>query len=154
MRGLFAAALVTMLGIFASASTAHAQGGSAGGVIGKSDKSVSGSESAPASRAPAPAPARKPAPSKAPAAPAEPAKLKAAGCGRAVGTWFWVTEVVTIKADGSITAKGGPGYWKCTDGLLHVYWPGFIVPHEIFSISNDGNRLISQNTSSAPKRLQ
>ena len=150
MRMVLVVALWALFGVCASSSTVFAQAGSTGGVIGKEGKSASGGVDAPASRNPGVEPRAR---SKAPAKPAEPPKSKAAGCARAVGIWFWVTEVVTIKSGGSVTAKGGAGNWTCVDGLLHVYWPGFIVPHEIFSISEDGNRLMSQNTSSAPKRI-
>ena len=151
MRMVFAVALMATLGVCASGSTLIAQGGSTGGVIGKGGKSASGGEDVPAARGPR---LEHRAPSKASVKPAEPPKSKMSACARAVGTWFWVTEEVTIKSNGSIAAKGGPGNWTCVDGLLHVFWPGFIVPHEIFSISDDGNRLISQNTSSAPKRIR
>jgi hypothetical protein len=138
------------LALSVAETTALAQAGSTGGSVGKVNKGASGESDAPPGK---PAPAGR-ARSKGPVEPAEPPKSKAAACSRAVGTWFWVTEVVTIKPNGSISAKGGPGNWTCVNGLLHVFWPGFIVPHEIFSISDDGDRLISQNTSSAPTRIR
>ena len=163
MKHLVFGAIVVWLAFSVGENAALAQAGATGGVVGKQNKDASG-ESGASPEGPTPRGERKPAPrdsgserrarSKAPAQAAEPPKMKAAGCARAVGTWFWVTEVVTIKPNGSITAKGGPGNWTCVDGLLHVFWPGFIVPHEIFSISDDGNRLNSQNTSSAPTRIR
>jgi hypothetical protein len=142
--------IVVWLAISVAETTALAQAGSTGGSVGKVNKGASGESDAPVGK---PAPARA-ARSKAAVKPVEPPKSKTAACSRAVGTWFWVTEVVTIKSNGSITAKGGPGNWTCVNGLLHVFWPGFIVPHEIFSISDDADRLISQNTSSAPTRIR
>ena len=120
--------------------------GATGGVVGKQNKDVSGSTDA----SPTPqryTPRGKMRPVQAPGP-------KTSACAKAVGVWFWVTEVVTIKSDGSMSSKGGPGNWTCIDEKLHVFWPGFIVPHEIFSISEDGNRLISHNTSSAPTRIR
>ena len=150
---MFRAALLIPIGLVLAPALAVAQvqPGSTGGAIGKMEKSVSGGEDAPAVRAPKSTHRARP---DAPAKPAESPRSKTAACSRAIGTWFWVTEVVTIKPGGSISAKGGPGNWTCADGLLHVFWPGFVVPHEIFSISEDGNRLISQNTSSAPRRIR
>jgi hypothetical protein len=163
MKRLAFGVIVVWLALSVAENTALAQAGSTGGSVGKVNKGASGeSDAAPGKSIPggkrAPA-SRDPgvehrARSKAPVKPTEPPKSKMAACARAVGTWFWVTEVVTIKSNGSITAKGGPGNWTCVNGLLHVFWPGFIVPHEIFSISDDGDRLISQNTSSAPTRIR
>jgi hypothetical protein len=150
MKRLAFGVIVVWLAISVAETTALAQAGSTGGSVGKVNKGASGESDAPPGKSTPAGRAR----SKAPVKPVEPPKSKMAACARAVGTWFWVTEVVTIKSNGSITAKGGPGNWTCVNGLLHVFWPGFIVPHEIFSISDDGDRLISQNTSSAPTRIR
>ena len=129
-----------------SDTTFHlAQAGSTGGTVGKTDQSLSGDQP------------KKPSPEKTPKRDSNSATStqgKASPCARAVGVWYWVTQEVTIRANGTITSPGGPGHWSCVDGKLHVFWPGFVVPHEIFSISADGNQLISLNTASAPKRLR
>jgi hypothetical protein len=122
-----------------------AQAGSTGGTLGKPDQSLSGNRPTPPSKAPPQ--------EKTKAVKQEPSSSTSA-CSKAVGVWYWVTQEVTIKAGGAITSPGGPGNWTCVDGKLHVFWPGFVVPHEIFSISDDGNRLISLNTASAPKRVR
>jgi hypothetical protein len=163
MKRLAFGVIVIWLALSVAENAALAQAGSTGGIVGKMNKGASGESDGSAGK-PGPGGERAPASrdsgiehrarSKVPVKQVEATKPKAAACARAVGTWFWVTEVVTIKPNGSITAKGGPGNWSCVNGLLHVFWPGFIVPHEIFSISDDGDRLISQNTSSAPTRIR
>jgi hypothetical protein len=137
--GVLGAALM-----LASANAIRGQG-STGGTLGKTDQSLSGDQpkSPPSGKLP-----------KRDGSATAPDHTKRSTCAKAVGVWYWVTQEVTIRANGTITSPGGPGHWSCVDGKLHVFWPGFVVPHEIFSISDDGSQLISLNTASAPKRLR
>jgi hypothetical protein len=100
--------------VWANSSSALAQAGSAGGTIGKQDKSISGSEEPDTPRA-APQPKR---------AAAHEASSGAA-CGRIVGTWNWVLDgEVTTRPDGTYTyafpRARGAGRWSCRDGTRVV----------------------------------
>ena len=137
---LLASAVIASALSCTSAGTATAQAGSAGGTIGKSDKSISGSERA----APRPARHQKQERNK-----REPASGRSSGasCRSIVGTWAsWASGVygkqdTRIKADGTITHPTSKGAWSCTAGeYIHV-WDAFGVRGP-YTLSPDGKRLI------------
>jgi hypothetical protein len=116
---------------------AQAQSGSTGGSIGKQGKSVSGGTAAPGSK-PAPKPAAatpKPKPRAAAAKP-EADEGSRSPCAKAMGTWFWVTQEVTLRANGVASSPGGQGSWTCSGNQLSVFWSG--QPAETFTVTADG----------------
>jgi hypothetical protein len=148
MKRLAFGVIVVWLALSVAENTALAQAGSTGGSVGKVNKGASGESDAPPGKS---IPGGKRAPASRDPGVEHRARSKAPVVPSARGSGLLKS---LPSSNGSITAKGGPGNWTCVNGLLHVFWPGFIVPHEIFSISDDGDRLISQNTSSAPTRIR
>jgi hypothetical protein len=137
-RLLASAVIASAIGC-ASAGTAAAQAGSAGGTIGKQDKSISGSE-----RDPAPRPARN---QRQRTKPSLASRSSQPSCRSIVGIWAsWASGVygkqdTRIRADGTITHPTSKGTWSCTAGeYIHV-WDSFGVRGP-YSLSPDGKRLI------------
>jgi hypothetical protein len=117
--GIACVALCTALPV-----TALAQAGSAGGIVGNTGKSASGSEETPPHHA-----RRRPA--------AE--KSLAASCQRVVGTWDWfVGPSVTFKEDGT----GGNGIftftWTCSNGGYVLTWSMCSVDRLKLSVDSKG----------------
>jgi hypothetical protein len=94
--------------LFAPAvAVAQIQPGSAGGTIGKHEKSISGDEEQPKAK--------------------NLTSLKAAGCGKIVGTWTWhylMTTETVLRLDGSGSnstdqriAGPAPAEWSLPDGI-------------------------------------
>jgi hypothetical protein len=117
---------------FANLSSALAQAGSTGGIVGNENKSVSGvtSHAAPPSRRPD-------------AGEQETGR----SCGRIVGTWSWylgVSESVFLK-DGTArhSASGTTGKWTCAGDTVNVVWSsnGAIRTDRI-TLSQDGNSIL------------
>jgi hypothetical protein len=110
-----------------------AQAGSTGGSIGKQGKSVSGGEEAPERKArthEAAKPVGKPS-----------AGISQASCNLAVGTWFWVTQEVTLQANGIADSRGGQGKWSCASGRVTVVWDSSSFGPERFTIAADGQTM-------------
>jgi hypothetical protein len=100
-----------MLPSFALETTALAQAGSAGGTIGKTDKSVSGGE----------------APSRRVAKRSSERTNHGSLCDRVAGSWEWhwlnSSTVVTLSADGTSSAgNGNSGNWTCTGKTVVISW--------------------------------
>ena len=138
---LLASAVIAAAITWASAGTAAAQAGSAGGTIGKQDKSISGSE-----RAAVPRPARNQREGRNKRSPAS-GRSSGTSCRSIVGTWAsWASGIygkkdTKINADGTITHPTSKGTWSCTAGkYLHV-WDSFGVRGP-YTLSPDGKRLI------------
>lgn len=114
------------------------QAGSAGGVVGKTGKSLSGGEAA--------SPRSRP-PQEKRAAPA-PRKESGASCRDIVGTWKWylgVTRMV-FSSDGTVSnTDGNTGTWRCTGAATSSAVYANRVK-ESYSISKDGNSLFVSST--------
>ena len=134
--------IAAALGIALSAagtSGAFAQAGSAGGTIGKSDKSISGGReehqrSRGQRREQVPAPHH--------ASRAEPNN---AGCQRVVGTWNWFLGGDTVfYGDRTGRSASGPTFtWTCSGDSYVLTWSHGFVDH--LRISPDGKRLDGSN---------
>ena len=110
--------------LFAPAvAVAQIQPGSAGGTIGKHEKSISGDEEQPKAK--------------------NPTSPKATGCGKIVGTWTWhylVTTETVFRSDGSgSNSTGQTSSWTCSGGMVIARWDVGAVEH--IKISGDGNKL-------------
>lgn len=116
---------------------AVAQAGSVGGVIGKTDKSVSGGEGAPDSRQARPT--RKPPRS---GKQSEAAVSTGGPCNRIIGTWLWYNGVsVTVHANSDRTTQsdGNSAKLVCADGVYAFTWHGFATAQ--MTLSPSGKRL-------------
>jgi hypothetical protein len=134
---------------FAGARTAAAQAGSAGGTIGKQEKSVSGGEESEASR---PSKSQrqgqgqrqgqnKRGPTTASGHNSE------ASCRSTVGVWTsWAAGIygrndTRINSDGTIKHPSSKGTWSCSGGEHVHVWDAFGVRGP-YRLSPDGKRLI------------
>ena len=122
---------------FANVSSALAQAGSIGGIIGKSDKSISGGEEADRPRA-APHPKR-------PAAKGQ-ATSSDRSCGRIVGSWSWYRgNESEFYKDGSArnSPSGATGKWTCAGDTVSVVWSYQGTRHATnrITVSQDGNSI-------------
>jgi hypothetical protein len=111
---------------------ALAQAGSAGGSVGKQDKSVSGASGS----AVAP-PKKNTVPSAASQSPIK------SSCRNVVGEWKWYHGliVVTFSADGVLrNTLPDHGTWTCAGGVLSGVWDTGVK--EQYTLSPDGNSLL------------
>lgn len=129
-RGLGLAALSALLAL-GPVKDAFAQAGSTGGVIGKTDKSVSGE------RAPEPRASAKSSSSK--------GSAKTSSCSSLAGVWGWWNNLeVTIRAGGTMSATNGDGgTWTCNGNQAVLNWR---FGQDFLSLSDDGKRLTGTNT--------
>ena len=127
-------ALLLSLFMAGQQQTAFAQAGSTGGVIGKQDKSVSGSE-----EPQAPSPAR---------SASKPSNVTSAkhseesgGCGRIVGTWTWSNNLdVVVKSNRTADAtNGGHALLSCDSGMYVFNWNSGNATR--MTLAADGKRL-------------
>jgi hypothetical protein len=128
-----------MVALLVADRIAFAQAGSTGGTIGKTDKSISGSEETPVSRRNAP-PA-KPAPAFSSSRPTGAAN----SCTAIVGTWQWFNgEEAVFKMDGAAHTATNTGTWTCSGGSYVVSWSvgGWI---DRLRISTDNTRIDGTN---------
>lgn len=112
-----------------------AQAGSAGGTIGKQDKSLSGEERA---EPPRRAPAQKPRAASGPAKEAEPSRSADSRCRNIAGAWTWTSSLPTVgialKSDGRAEATNGSiGRWSCAGGIFTVTWQNGVVDRLVVS---------------------
>ena len=141
LHRLLACAVMASAISCASAGTAAAQAGSAGGTIGKQDKSISGSE-----RAAIPRPAKNQRQGRNKPSPAS-GRNAQKSCRSIVGTWAsWASGVygkqdTKIRADGTIEHPTSKGTWSCTAGEYVHVWDSFGVRGP-YTLSPDGKRLI------------
>jgi hypothetical protein len=109
------------------AAIAQVQPGSAGGNIGRQDKSVSGGGT----------------PEKSPPAHRPVAKnpvTKSSSCGRIAGTWKWANGTAVISSNGSARhSVGSTATWTCNGGQYVFIWSDGYTDH--ISLSADGNQL-------------
>ena len=138
---LFACGAIASAILFASAQTAAAQAGSAGGTIGKHDKSISGGTDAEAPRA-----VKKQREGRDKHAPAEDHD-SGSSCRSIVGKWTsWASGIygkndTRINADGTIVHPTSKGTWSCKGGVYTHVWAAFGVRGP-YKLSPDGKRLI------------
>lgn len=132
---LMTAALVSVvLGSFAVPAKLFAQAGSIGGTIGKTDKSVSGTDQAPLTR-PAPK-VRKQAD--------VPRNITASSCSKMPGNWSWFTGVTAvIRADGTATAGRYSATWSCQNDAVVMHWSHGYTDR--LRLLRDGTRLEGTN---------
>jgi len=111
---LVAAALISVVpGSLAFTADAFAQAGSAGGTIGKTDKSVSGDDQAPSAR-PEPK-SRKPG--------AAAGNVTTSSCSRMLGNWSWFNyPTVVINPDGTAPAPPFSATWTCKNNSVVMHW--------------------------------
>ena len=124
-------AIGCLIGLVATDRIALGQAGSVGGTIGKTDKSVSGGEEQPHSRA-------KPQKDKTDATPA----TRSSPCRDIVGTWKWYLGLseTTFLADGSARhSSGATGKWQCVGSAISAVWSNGVKEHYV--LSPDGNSL-------------
>lgn len=135
VRRLIVAGLVSVvLGSFAVTAEAFAQAGSAGGTIGKTGKSQSGSLEAPSVR-------REPQ-ARTQARP--PRAVTVSSCSKMPGSWSWFNGgTVVIRPDG--TASGGrhSATWSCTNGAVVMHWSHGYTDR--LRLSGDGSHLEGTN---------
>jgi hypothetical protein len=126
--------LLLWLFVAAQQQVAFAQAGSTGGVIGKQDKSVSGSE-----EPQAPSPAR---------SASKPSNVTSAkhseesgGCGRIVGRWTWSNNLdVIVKSSRTADAtNGGHATLTCDGGMYVFKWNSGNATR--MTLAADGKRL-------------
>jgi hypothetical protein len=139
---------VLIVGTFSAPCIAQVQPGSAGGTIGKTEKSISGSDDAADSRhaVPASKPARSAGPKQTEEKASKQNERTGAGCGRIPGVWTangWYNVIygrgdVVLNADGSAKHVSGiVGTWTCRDGHFVMHWKNWA--HGEGTVSNDGN---------------
>jgi hypothetical protein len=127
---------ILIVGTFSVSSIAQVQPGSAGGTIGKQDKSISSGEDVDRPRAVTP--------SKRPAAKAQETNHS---CNRIVGTWSWYlgVSVSVFHKDGSAAhpVSGSTGKWSCTGDQVNVVWSyqGTLRTDHI-TVAQDGNSIL------------
>lgn len=129
---------------FANVTSALAQAGGIGGIIGKQDKSVSG-DNAP-KKSDASTKKQKSHHSIAKQQNEESGNAKGASCGKIVGRWKWGPGyLVVVKRDGTAQhAGGGSGTWTCNDGHYVFVWSIGITDH--ISLSADGKSVDGANS--------
>jgi hypothetical protein len=120
------AVLTLLLASFGGISSALAQGGSIGGSVGPSEKTLSGDRNAAAPAAPA---TRRPnrrrtetEPGARMTSPKEPAA--SSRCQMVLGSWAFSNGVgVVFKAGGAMSStKGDDGTWSCSNGMVQAHW--------------------------------
>lgn len=124
-------AITCLIALLATDQMAFAQAGSIGGTIGKTDKSASGGEGQPHSRA-------KPQKDKTDATRA----IRSSSCRDIVGTWKWYLGLseTTFLADGSARhSAGATGKWQCVGSAISAVWSNGVKEHYV--LSPDGNSL-------------
>jgi hypothetical protein len=96
--------------------SAFAQAGSAGGSVGKQDKSVSGSEDQ--------EPARKRLLQHSPTHSPEKSTKTVSGCSHVPGSYSYPLQTVTVfKSDGTASNSSGlQATWTCANGTVTVNW--------------------------------
>jgi hypothetical protein len=128
---------------FAGARTAAAQAGSAGGTIGKQEKSVSGGEESEVSR---PAKSQRQGQNKRGPTTAS-GRNSEASCRSIVGVWTsWAAGIygrndTRINPDGTIQHPSSKGTWSCSGGEYVHVWDAFGLRGP-YRLSPDGKRLI------------
>jgi len=133
------AGLIALCAVAAAAylsSSALAQAGSAGGSLGKKNKSASGGEpSEPAAR-------KKASRAKPKTEASENASREGAKCGRIVGTWHWFNNLdVAFKGDGTGSATNGDtSSWTCDGGMYTVTWH-FFGNVDRLTVSSNGKEI-------------
>jgi hypothetical protein len=122
------------LAMFSVPCFAQVQPGSAGGSVGKIDKSVSGGE-----EPQTPPPARA-APKPSNATPAKHAE-ESGGCGRIAGTWTWSNNLdVVVKSNRTADAtNGGHAVLTCDSGMYVFNWNSGNATR--MTLAADGRRL-------------
>jgi len=134
------AGFIMLLGLLAlgQQESAFAQAGSTGGTIGKTDKSISGGESAAE-------PDRPPATSSPKRSVAKTQETPSShSCDRIVGRWSWylgVSESVFYKGGSAAhPVSGSTGKWTCSGDTVSVVWSyqGTTRTDRI-TVSQDGN---------------
>jgi len=145
MRRYILPAVVTPVACFLSLSAfAQSQPGSIGGMIGNTDKSISGSRepNRPESRQ------QKPDERRSGRAPVQSPET---GCQKAVGTWKhekggnW-----TFRAGGSVQLEDGSGgNWRCEGGIVKLTWtrghPLFVGTTDRVVVGQDGTHMSTTN---------
>jgi hypothetical protein len=134
---LAAAAFVSVVpGSLAFIAGAFAQAGSVGGTIGKTDKSVSGSDQAPSARPE----------SKSRKLGAAPGNVATSLCGKLPGNWSWFNyPTVVINPDGTASAPPFSAMWTCKSNSVVMHWNhGFT---DRLTLSRDGTHLEGTNGS-------
>ena len=149
VRGLamrLIATLASVAMLISLSTTAFAQAGSIGGIVGKMDKSISGEA--------APNQPRAPVSHKSPAQQGP----SGGGCGNILGTWTsgWSSLFgagdVTINQGGGATHKSGiTGRWSCNDGKVIIVWSHGYTDR--LSMSADGQSLTGKNQTGAAVSL-
>jgi hypothetical protein len=111
------------LASLAASATAFAQAGSTGGMIGNTDKSVSGERVLPLRANPRQVRRAAPTPVKS----GEGQRETDSTCGRIVGTWTCFNNLdVVFKADGAgATTNGDTTTWVCDGGMYTLTWKTF-----------------------------
>jgi len=137
MRGLIYSILLFALTLVPT--VAIAQAGSAGGLIGKEDKSAVGTENAPqaapANQSPHATKRRRHRTDDGD----QPSAKMETGCRKIVGTWSWFNNLdVVFSADGTGRATNGDtSNWICTGGMYQVTWH-FFGNVDMLTVSSDG----------------
>jgi hypothetical protein len=134
-RRLILRAIVSgVLGFFALGATAFAQTNSTGGVIGKTDKSQSGSDE-PQSAKPTPKPKQQPSAHR---------NFDTSTCGKISGVWSWFNGGNTsVRSDGTMTHGSDSGTWTCKDNKIVMFWKSGWTDR--LTLSSDGNHLEGTN---------
>jgi hypothetical protein len=128
------ALLATLFSGFANPLPACAEAGSAGGSVGKQDKSISGSRDADG-----------PPPHAKPPVGAAKENTSRGTCGRIVGRWSWYLGIsdTIFRKDGTAfhPASGTNGKWTCAGGnSVNAVWnTGGKTSTDRITVSPDGN---------------
>ncbi len=134
---LFAAVLLSAAGSVTVSPAAFAQAGSAGGTLGKTDKSLSGGNNTPPPQHPSNA-APKQQRTVQPAA--------AQSCDKFVGTWSWIAGHTIIFKPGGVMKslpEGTAGTWSCQGSTVQVVWDNGFIDRD--SMSADGTQISGTN---------
>jgi hypothetical protein len=121
--------------LFAGGSAAFGQAGSTGGMIGNTDKSISGEE----------APHRM-TPAKKPLARTTTGSPCAHLAGSWMLTWFNGRTIVTLLADGAASTPKGKGSWTCTGRRLVIVWSSGEGGPEVMTLSPDAKSATGRGT--------
>lgn len=135
VRRLHAAMLMAVaLGSLAVSAEVSAQPGSTGGSIGKTGKSQSGSDEAPAVR-------REP-PERKPARPSAP--VATSSCSKMPGSWSWFNGItVVIRSGGTASDGRHTATWSCRNDSVVMNWSHGYTDR--LQLSRDGTHLQGTN---------
>ena len=132
---LLGLAFLVALAVTAASSASFAQAGSAGGTVGKQDKSLSGGDETPPPR-------RDTRPAK--PAPATSSSPRETRCMAIVGTWTWylgITETVFNQNGSMRNSNGVTGTWACPRAPGSATWSNGPPVTETYTMSQDRNSL-------------